>query len=232
MSQDDWPWKHISIPYDLLTSTGVLDVRFLQPDFYIYNLLSVIIWRVLTYLITYKTQRSSQCQICSIVNCFLFWYFNDCSVKILPSSSSPIEKTFAMFLYLLPTRSVLLTCLLRTITKQNMNYMYKFCPNMYLISVKRHFHSIWTHQTFNAFQQYWFWILKIIYYQTDKCISCYMYNHFHILWELNKIRPVLWSYLSYLLDGDIKGLTFLVFGVHSLYNLLAFASSQLTCFWQ
>lgn len=82
------------------------------------------------------------------------------------------------------------------------------------------------------FQQYWFWILKIIYYQTDKCISCYMYNHFHILWELNKIRQVLWSYLSYLLDGDIKGLTFLVFGVHSLYNLLAFASSQLTCFWQ
>lgn len=168
-----------------------------------------------------------QFKICSIVK-----YFNDCSVKILPSSSSPIEKTFAMFLYLLPTRSVLLTCLLRTITKQNMNYMYKFCPNMYLISVKRHFHSIWTHQTFNAFQQYWFWILKIIYYQTDKCISCYMYNHFHILWELNKIRQVLWSYLSYLLDGDIKGLTFLVFGVHSLYNLLAFASSQLTCFWQ
>lgn len=176
MSQDDWPWKHISIPYDLLTSTGVLDVRFLQPDFYIYNLLSVIIWRVLTYLITYKTQRSSQCQICSIVNCFLFWYFNDCSVKFLPSSSSPIEKTFAMFLYLLPTRSVLLTCLLRTITKQNMNYMYKFCPNMYLISVKRHFHSIWTHQTFNAFQQYWFWILKIIYYQTDTC-SRYILLH-------------------------------------------------------
>lgn len=164
MSQDDWPWKHISIPYDLLTSTGVLDVRFLQPDFYIYNLLSVIIWRVLTYLITYKTQRSSQCQICSIVNCFLFWYFNDCSVKILPSSSSPIEKTFAMFLYLLPTRSVLLTCLLRTITKQNMNYMYKFCPNMYLISVKRHFHSIWTHQTFTDFNNtdFEFWRSYII----------------------------------------------------------------------
>lgn len=164
MSQDDWPWKHISIPYDLLTSTGVLDVRFLQPDFYIYNLLSVIIWRVLTYLITYKTQRSSQCQICSIVNCFLFWYFNDCSVKILPSSSSPIEKTFAMFLYLLPTRSVLLTCLLRTIKKQNMNYMYKFCPNMYLISVKRHFHSIWTHQTFTDFNNtdFEFWRSYII----------------------------------------------------------------------
>lgn len=100
-----------------------------------------------------------QFKICSIVK-----YFNDCSVKILPSSSSPIEKTFAMFLYLLPTRSVLLTCLLRTITKQNMNYMYKFCPNMYLISVKRHFHSIWTHQTFTDFNNtdFEFWRSYII----------------------------------------------------------------------
>lgn len=52
-----------------------------------------------------------------LFNHILFWYFNNSSAKILPSSSSPIEKTFAMFLYLLPTRSVLLTCLLRAITK-------------------------------------------------------------------------------------------------------------------
>lgn len=61
-------------------------------------------------------------------------------------------------------------------------------------------------------------------------ILLHVYSFFIFCGNLIKIRQVIWSYLSYLLDGDIKGLTFPVFGVHFLYNLLAFASSQLTCF--